>query len=525
MNEKKDWIDTIRKIPDWIKGIIGLIIALAGFVITYRNDHYLYSTLLGFVIFTSLFCALTYVAFARSPSPFGGKGAFKYDRFRRLAIVGNFGLIAIAALILNTNIAKTYLRYSIEGPPSDSVIYISRIIKDPNSGFPDATKFAVWLSASGDYYVDSIRVVPECTPYTSATNTGAQPPDAEYVFTYTSCSNELHALNPALYLDSKDQREVYFTLAVVPEGVFGGYEGYPHVTIYYHTPDGRKGSLIIDEPPEEMVKVSQLLNTHVLIDRSLLSPHGFTDSLEHDLLLSPNGLQRGFEENLEISGNLIEYKPIELYTIFDYSEFSWQMKDPTGFPPSSEDQLIGYFLNATSLPTNVGDINLGSRDELNKMLIEQHKVSEIVSSLPTGLPAYFDICAGLANRECKQALINNTIPLEYFWERARALAIMHIIHPDDDLANFVLDNSDAFSKRYLHIVFAELGTLPPWDFDDVTGRIIFALTLHPVGSWFDALVKIAPLEPLDDRPCKALNLLKTNMDEKQLELVKLTCDE
>ncbi len=226
MNEKNNWVEQLKKIPDWTKGAIGLIITLAGFSIAFRNDRYLYSVILGLLLLLGLLYAFTYIAFSRSPSPFGGRGAFRFARYRRWAIAGNVILIILAFSILNSRVGRTYLTLAFRSSPTPEFgplsalepgIYISQIFEDPESGSPKK-KLSVWLSANGNYYVDSIRVIStHCSVLTSGGESGAQPPDADYAFTYPFCSEKTYALNPALYLDSADQREVYFTLELAPE--------------------------------------------------------------------------------------------------------------------------------------------------------------------------------------------------------------------------------------------------------------------------------------------------------------------
>ncbi len=536
MNEKNNWVEQFKKIPDWIKGAIGLLITVAGFIIAFRSDRYLYSTLLGFSVFVGLLCVLTYIAFARGPSFFGTRGPYKFERYRRLALAGNTGLILIAILILNSRAGRTYLAYTMHGTPTASPtstlpptaspialpttateaastgefgrlfalepgIYVSQIIRDPESGFPKSTKFSVWLSANGNYYVDSIRVISNCTGFLSANFSGAQPPDANYVFTYTNCSGRTYALNPALNLDMADQKEVYFTLELVPDGVFGAGEGYAYAIIYYHTSDGTKGALILEEPPANMVVLSQLLNINVL---SSFGSRNWRED-RYELLVSPNGNQRGYEKGMEQLESVIEYAPLSLSAIY-----SLDLPDYA---------LMNSYLDTDSLPLTP-NIDLGARNRLNKLLIAQDKVSEIISGLSTGMPIYFDLCAGLANRECKQALLNTPFPPDYSWEEAWALTIMHLIRPDANLADFVLQNISMLSltKNY-----SEINALPSQEhYYDTEDRLIFALTLHPIGSWFDALVRIAEH---NDSACKALDLLKNKMDGTQLQVVKSSCNQ
>ncbi len=194
-----------------------------------------------------------------------------------------------------------------------------------------------------------------------------------------------------------------------------------------------------------MVMLSQLLNINVLSDRFFGKQ-----------LVSPNRLQRGYEEGMGKLESVIEYNPLNIYTTYSLAN-------------QSDYGLIDKYLNSGSFPT-IPNINLGKRKQLNEMIIAQDKVSEIVSGLSTGMPIYFDLCAGLANPECKQALLNTPFPPEYLWEKAWALTIMHLIRPDAELADFVLENISTLTKSP-----SEINSLPSQEhYVYATNRLIFA---------------------------------------------------
>ena len=89
MDRKRHWIEWIKNTPNWVKSIILLVTAIAGLILALQKDYYLYVTAIGVVIVVAMLCLFLYIAFARTPSSFGGKGAYRFEeRYRRLSLLG-----------------------------------------------------------------------------------------------------------------------------------------------------------------------------------------------------------------------------------------------------------------------------------------------------------------------------------------------------------------------------------------------------------------------------------------------------
>ena len=113
-------------------------------------------------------------------------------------------------------------------------------------------------SSTGDetYIVDSIRIVHNPGPLFGMTSGRPVGPDAEYQFSFSYGSDRTPALKPVARLSPEDRREVLLTLALSPEGVFRFSTGTVLAWLQYHTMDGRRGSLLLKEPPQEGVLVA-----------------------------------------------------------------------------------------------------------------------------------------------------------------------------------------------------------------------------------------------------------------------------
>lgn len=164
MDKQQKWLDWIRNLPKWVTGTITLATAIIGFVILFQKNYYLGSTVLGFLLLGAVLCLFIYIAFVKTPPLVeGGKGVYRYEKFRRWAFVGiGFVLVVIAAAFAlkssrsfvitafigtatPTNTATPTLAPIIEGEPfADGVFGI--LIADFCDGIPEPTCNA---SASG----------------------------------------------------------------------------------------------------------------------------------------------------------------------------------------------------------------------------------------------------------------------------------------------------------------------------------------------------------------------------------------
>jgi hypothetical protein len=115
-------------------------------------------------------------------------------------------------------------------------LYLSRIINPQNRGAAGIIS-TVWLAARGtrQYVVDSIRIKDVVAGMAGPMGVVAEPPDAEYRFTFTEDSDRIHALNPAISVGPETRDRASFTLGITAAGPL---HAVAHLGLWlrYHTP-------------------------------------------------------------------------------------------------------------------------------------------------------------------------------------------------------------------------------------------------------------------------------------------------
>ena len=121
---KRDFFDVARdlfkKIPDWIKWLISLVTAVAGFIQLWRGDAGLVTIVLLAVGVGGGMLGCAYVAFKRDPPRFGNTGPPKYEkRWRCLALAG------LIVLPLLTASGIGYHLFQQAQPPDKIIILVA----------------------------------------------------------------------------------------------------------------------------------------------------------------------------------------------------------------------------------------------------------------------------------------------------------------------------------------------------------------------------------------------------------------
>jgi tetratricopeptide (TPR) repeat protein len=90
MADKKNiWLDSIKKLPGWIMGLIAFVTAVVGFINLWQGDSSLVTIVLLAVGVGGGWLGCAYLTFKRtSPLVEGGKGTWKYPRWRPWAMAG-----------------------------------------------------------------------------------------------------------------------------------------------------------------------------------------------------------------------------------------------------------------------------------------------------------------------------------------------------------------------------------------------------------------------------------------------------
>lgn len=320
---------------------------------------------------------------------------------------------------------------SDSGDDKNDSIHITKIINPPSG--EGVQKSTVWIGASGrlTYIIDSITIQHH-PGFCSSIGSGARPPDANYSFNFAYGSSETYALNPALELDPKDRREVSFTLGLAPTGSFPNVCGYVTAVIHYHTSNGLNGTLALKQLPADVKLLAKLLDADVESD---------------GLVVTSRGIQRGKSDDERDTPRLV-YEPLGFTQLFYISE--------------------------SKLPEPVPNITLtGHRLSLNSAINKKGAVPSLVKLVESGNQLAFDLCAGLQNPDCLEALVRTGKSGKFIDHALRALAIRHLIKPSNDLADFILSSDISKADKYSGL-----------------GDAATAITFYPTGKWAQALLSL-----------------------------------
>ncbi len=430
--------------------------------------------------------------------------------FKPLRIILTVLFFSITASILFINNQTNLDLSQLEHP-----IFISQIINPPGDN-PSET--AVWLLSHGsdNYIIDSISIwqlpiirntVPESIP------NGALAPDAQYQFDIGFCTTNKHILNPALLINSEANREIFFTLGIGTTKDLGECLGWAtdiRAAIHYHkSGQDEQGTLLLLTPSEDSITLSKRLNKNILIDTEwhIIEggiPGSLNEDLPHYYVVAPNGLQVGYHQNVDA----IEYAPLSI-------EFS---------------KLIDFSLN--DVPTIN---NIANRTELNQTILASKEQQVFLNLVSQGEKLGFDLCAGLIIDPCEEALLNSSKNNLLLPISAEALAIRHILEPNETLPNFILANIEQLST--LNYQQEDYPVLHCYGITIINGRqfcsshrleeqFIDALASYPVGNAFDALITLAMNTNSSNthtNVCKALQLHIDILNQSQRQYHETSC--
>lgn len=89
MDKSQDLLEWIKKIPDWIKGAIGLLTLILGFIALFNDNPYLGVTVSIASILIAILCLGVYVLLSKKDSVIiGGGRVYRFPHYRRLSVIG-----------------------------------------------------------------------------------------------------------------------------------------------------------------------------------------------------------------------------------------------------------------------------------------------------------------------------------------------------------------------------------------------------------------------------------------------------
>lgn len=116
MNIPQNWIEWLRKSPTWTLGFITFVTTLVGFVILFRDNPSLVFVVVATVILIALWLLSLFVSFAKTaPLIHGGKGLYRFERHRPLALAGLIILPIFTTVLLAPHGNREYIVTSFIG--------------------------------------------------------------------------------------------------------------------------------------------------------------------------------------------------------------------------------------------------------------------------------------------------------------------------------------------------------------------------------------------------------------------------
>ncbi|MEJ2303834.1 MAG: hypothetical protein P8Y14_20090 [Anaerolineales bacterium] len=100
MDNRKPWIEWIKNIPNWVKAAILFIGVIVGFIISFRENSYLYVTVSVALLLVGAFGFSLFIAFTKTrPMIEGGRGMYRFERYRPWAFVGMVLILGLIHLL------------------------------------------------------------------------------------------------------------------------------------------------------------------------------------------------------------------------------------------------------------------------------------------------------------------------------------------------------------------------------------------------------------------------------------------
>ena len=177
-------------------------------------------------------------------------------------------------------------------------LFLSRIINPQRRGATGIIS-TVWLAARGtrQYIVDSIRIKDVVAGLAGPMGVVAEPPDAEYRFTFTEYSDQIHSLNPALSIGPETRDRASFTLGVTAAGPLYAVADLG-LWLRYHTISGATGTLQIAEPGPDLQRLAQILSADFVYAWTEREGKGSAQGSETlEIGISAAGMQFGLDQS------------------------------------------------------------------------------------------------------------------------------------------------------------------------------------------------------------------------------------
>ncbi len=310
-------------------------------------------------------------------------------------------------------------------------LFLSRVINPQVRGGKDVIS-TVWLAANGprQYIVDSIRIRDVVVGWLGPSGVAAEPPDAEYRFTFIENADQTHALNPALSIGPESRNRASFTLGVSPGSLLYGM-GSLRIWLFYHTLDGVSGTILLQEPAPEIARLARIAEADILV--AVQPERGVSDG---EIAVTAGGLQRGLDSTNRPE---LEYEPMDL------PEWNWLSRLDRGMLLAARSKSLRVLERRRSLhqalasPGKLGQLRKWMDEGAGAAARSQDDFQKY-SPLITGARTAAGLIGGMATPEATAVLTAalQAEPLEY--APLYGLCVRHLATGDGMLASHAIKN-------------------------------------------------------------------------------------
>ena len=162
MREYQSWTELIKNIPTWVKGALGFITLIIGFIILLRNNLYLGMTVIVVVMLITLLFLSIYAGFAKTkPLIYGGKGVYRYEKYRGWAVFGVFISLVLIVIIFLSEPTRYFIVIAFDGTPTPTATLTATPIPTPTATAMPIPRPTVTLRGSPLYVREAINIVEE----------------------------------------------------------------------------------------------------------------------------------------------------------------------------------------------------------------------------------------------------------------------------------------------------------------------------------------------------------------------------
>lgn len=122
MQKHGTWLETIKKLPAWIKGMIGFVSLVIGFVVLFRENFHISVTVSIAIAFFALFYLAVFFAFSKKdPAALRKKRVYRFPRARPWALVSLALLPLLLILLVTVKGTRSFAINAFIGTPTATV--------------------------------------------------------------------------------------------------------------------------------------------------------------------------------------------------------------------------------------------------------------------------------------------------------------------------------------------------------------------------------------------------------------------